>query len=103
MSLYDENAKVLRELESRGNDLGSPRMIDFSHIFPDEVSAQAFSKASMRGGFTASVEATERDVNSWDVTVSKEMRPTCGNITEAEEWLDRLAQTHGGHADGWGF
>ena len=103
MSLYDENAEVLRELESRGRDLGPPRMIDFSHLFPDEKAAQAFAEAAMQAGFDAAFEAIERAVNPWDVTVSKVMAPTCENITQTEEQLDVLAHSYGGHSDGWGF
>jgi hypothetical protein len=103
MSLYDENAEVLRELENRGSDLGSPRMIDFSHVFQDEAAAQAFAAAVTQAGFGVAVEAVERDDHPWDVTVSKVMAPTCENITQAEDRLDVLAQSHGGHSDGWGF
>jgi len=103
MSLYDENAEVLRELKSRGSELGLPRTIDFSHIFPDQSSAQAFAKASTQAGFAAQVEIVDHDDHPWDVTVSKMMTPTCKNITQAEEQLDVLAQTCGGRSDGWGF
>ena len=103
MSLYDENAEVLRELESRGRDLGRPHTIDLSHVFPDQSPAQAFAEASTQAGFEANIEHVDRDDDPWDVTISKVMLPTCENITQAEERLNGLAQTYGGRSDGWGF
>jgi len=38
-----------------------------------------------------------------DATASKEMAPTCENITEVEERLDGIARSYDGRADGWGF
>ncbi len=35
MSLFDENAAILRDMEAKGGDLGPSRPIDFSHVFPD--------------------------------------------------------------------
>lgn len=103
MSLFEENAAVLRNLEANGSYLGSPRSVDFSHVFPDRTSAEAFALEADREGFVASVEQVERPENPWDVTASKEMIPTCENITDKEEHLDAMARSHGGRADGWGF
>jgi hypothetical protein len=103
MSLYDENAEVLRDLESRGCELGSPRIADFSFVFPNRASANAFAIQAEQLGFSTITEEVERAENPWDVTASKEMTPTCENITEAEERLCIIAQTYRGRSDGWGF
>jgi hypothetical protein len=102
-SLYDENAEVLRDLDSRGCELGSPRIVDFSFVFPNRAFADAFALDAERLGFSTATEEVEREENPWDATASKEMAPTCGNITEAEEHLSFLAQTHRGRSDGWGL
>ena len=108
MSLFEENAAILRNLEADGRDLGTPRSIDFSHVFANQASADAFARAAEREGFSTSVEQVESEEYPWkefpwDVTASKQMTPTCNNITDTEERLCALAQTHQGRADGWGF
>lgn len=103
MSLFEENAEILRNMEADGSDLGPARPIDFSHVFPDEASAHAFAQDVEREGFSTTVEETQREEDPWDVTASKEMAPTCENITDTEERLHVLAQMHRGRADGWGF
>ena len=103
MSLFEENATILRNMEAEGSDLGPSRSIDFSHVFPDRASADAFAQEAEREGFSATVEQVERDENPWDVTATRDMKPTCENITGTEERLDALAQSHRGKADSWGF
>lgn len=102
MSLFEENAAILRDMEADGSDLGPSRLIDFSHVFPDQTSADAFAQAAKREGFATLVEKVERE-DQWDVTASKDMIPNCKNITDTEERLHALAQTYQGRADGWGF
>jgi hypothetical protein len=103
MSLFEENATILRNMEAEGSDLGPSRSIDFSHVFPDRASADAFAREAEQDGFSTNVEKVEREEDPWDVTATKDMTPTCENITGIEERLDALAQSHHGRADGWGF
>ena len=103
MSLFEENAAILRDMEADGSDLGSSRLIDFSHVFPDQAWADAFAQAAKREGFATLVEEVEREGDQWDVTASKDMIPNCENITDTEERLHALAQAYQGRADGWGF
>jgi hypothetical protein len=103
MSLFEENAAILRRMEADGSDLGPPRIIDFSHVFPDKASADAFAREVEREGYATALEEVEREEYPWDVTASKQMAPTCGNITDTEEHLDALARSYQGRTDGWGF
>ncbi len=102
MSLFEDNAAILGNMEANGSDLGPPRSIDFSHVFPDQSSAVAFAREAEREGFSTTVTEIDGEA-TWDVTASKEMVPTCANITDTEERLDALARLHRGHSDGWGF
>lgn len=102
MSLYDENAEILRTMEAGGSDLGPARRIDFSHVFPDRESANAFARSIESEGFSTTVEYVGRE-GPWDVTAFKEMVPNCENITSTEARLDTLARLYQGRADGWGF
>lgn len=103
MSLFEENAAILRDMEANGSDLRPSRPVDFSHVFPDRASAGAFAQAAKREGFSTLVEEVEREEDPWDVTVSKDMIPNCENISNTEERLHALAQSCQGRADGWGF
>lgn len=103
MSLFEENAAILRKMEAEGSDLGPPRAIDFSHVFPDRASADAFAQDAELQGFAVAVGDVEREDQSWDVTASKTMIPTCAGVTYAEARLNALAQPHRGRSDGWGF
>jgi hypothetical protein len=102
MSLYDENADVLRGMEDRGVDLGRARVVDFSCLFPNAVTASSFIEACKAAGFEAR-NTTDDEMDHHDVTVSKEMTPTCDNITMTEQTLGEIAEQHRGSSDGWGF
>ena len=102
-SLFEENAAILQRFASDGRDLTSPRTVDFCHVFPDRTSAETFAQTANALGYAIVVDEVERETDPWDVTASKEMTPTCEAITGVEESLGRLAQSHKGRADGWGF
>ncbi len=102
MSFYEENAEVLRELETRGVDLSQTSAVDYSHIFPEAEAARRFMEACKSAGYVAT-DTTEVGAEHYDVTVSKEMVPTCENITLAEDELGKLAERHDGQSDGWEF
>lgn len=103
MSLFDENAEILKGMEEDGSDLTPSRRVDFSHIFPSRALAESFAADATEAGFATAVEEVDRDADRWDVTASGEMVPTPENVTAAEERLEALAQASGGHSDGWGF
>jgi len=103
MTLFEENAAILRNMEADGSDLGPSRSVDFSHVFPDQASADDFASDAKQEGFSTTVEKVDREEHPWDVTASKDMVPTCENITNSEKRLHALAQAHRGRADGWGF
>lgn len=103
MSLFEENAAILQKMASDGKDLTSLRSVDFCHVFPDKIAAAAFAQEANAQGFSIVVSEVERETNPWDVTASTEMMPSCEAITDIEESLDRLAQSHEGRGDGWGF
>jgi hypothetical protein len=102
MSLFEENAEVLRELETRGVDLSQTRVVDYSHIFPDAESASSFIQACKSAGYDAT-DTTEDGAEHYDVTVSKDMIPTCENVTLTEDALGKIAERYDGQSDGWGF
>ena len=101
MSLAEENAEVLEGIASRGADLSIPRLVDFAHLFYSEGEAIQFKEAAERAGYQVSLD--DEDSDAWDVVASLTITPTVEAITRIEMELDALAQSLGGHSDGWGF
>lgn len=102
MTLFNENASVLRDMENRGVDLSYERVVDFSHIFQASCNADAFVCACLEQGYEAR-DTTDELMDHFDVTISMLMTPSCRLITETEEILGKLAARFQGRADGWGF
>ena len=103
MSLYDENAGVLREMAAAGDDLGKPRPMDFNHLFPTRDGAIAFARRVDAEGFTPVVRPYDKPGFPFDVTVTTQaVVPTCDYITVTEQRLAAIAAEYEGRADGWG-
>jgi hypothetical protein len=99
----DENGDVLRRMLLNGDDLSSPRDIDFSIIFPHENSAMLFAERIIPDFDKVSHSEMETTQSlKWEVTVTRHMLPTHGGITEIEEFLAGAATPLGGKNDGWG-
>ena len=99
----DDNGDVLRRMESKGDSLTQPRNIDFTVVFPEQVSAEKFAAHFRDQGYTVSVEGSDREGEfPWDVVVVKYMIPSYQEIGDFEESLQTVADTLGGHNDGWG-
>lgn len=103
MSLYDENAEVLRDMAAAGDDLGRPRPMDFNHVFPTREGAIAFARRVDAEGLSPVVRPYDKPGFPFDVTVTTEaVIPTCDFITATEQRLEALAAEYEGRADGWG-
>ena len=90
-------------MEAGGDDLTRPRDIDFSVVFPNENSANEFANHFRVRGLAASVELTGTVEDfPWDVTVVKQMVPSHEEIGAFENSLQQVADSLGGHNDGWG-
>ena len=99
----DANGDVLRRMEAHGDDLTCPRNIEFTVVFPNENAAKQFADHFSTLGYAATPELTETVENfPWDVVVVKHMVPSHAEIGAFEDSLQRVADTFGGHNDGWG-
>jgi len=99
----DLNRQVLQQMRAAGDDLRTPRPIDFSHAMPDAASAASFAVEFLTRGFRVAVEETGSTPNlPWDVVVTIVMVPTLHTINETERDLGEAAANHGGRPDGWG-
>jgi hypothetical protein len=103
MSLYDENAAILRDMTDAGDDLGKPRPMDFNHLFPTRGDAIAFARRVDAEGFTPVVRPYDKPGFPFDVTVTTQaVIPTCDFITSTEQRLGAIAAEYKGRSDGWG-
>ena len=105
MSSFEENLnrEILQRMREGGDSLLTPRPIDFSHVFPDESAATAFSAAMESQGFTTVLEETGCESElPWDVVVTISMIPDLQALTATELDLNIAAAAHRGRADGWG-
>lgn len=107
MSLADENAGVLADIAARGTDLSVPRTVEFAHLLYSEAAASQFKEAAEAAGYQVRMAMFPADLSDrdgvWDVVASLTMVPTVEELTRSEAELDALAQSFGGHTDGWGF
>jgi hypothetical protein len=97
----DANGDVLRRLIEGGDDLSSPRNIDFEHIFQSKDGAVAFL-AEVTSPLQSAKLSWYPGESAWNVQVTKYMIPTHAEISGLEAELDSFARKHGGRADGWG-
>jgi hypothetical protein len=99
----DANGDVLRRMEAKGDDLTRPRNIDFTVVFVDAVSAEQFAEYFRALGHEVSVELRQTDQDfPWDVIVVQHMVPSYDGISNFENLLQSVADSWGGHNDGWG-
>ena len=99
----DDNGDVLRRMEAKGDSLSRPRNIDFTVVFREKDGAERFAEHFRAQGYKVSIErAGTREEFPWDVLVVKHMTPSHQEIGDFEASLQELADTLGGHNDGWG-
>jgi hypothetical protein len=99
----DANGDALRRMEAEGDDLTRPRNIEFTVVFPNENTATQFANHFRALGFAVSAELAGTVTNfPWDVIVVGRMVPSHEEIGAFEVSLREVADTLGGHNDGWG-
>lgn len=97
------NGDALRRMEAEGDDLSHPRNIEFTVVFPNEKTAAMFANHFRELGFVVSAELTGTVQDfPWDVIVVNHMVPTYEGIKGFEDSLQQVADSLGGHNDGWG-
>jgi regulator of ribonuclease activity B len=99
----DDNGDVLRKLEAKGDSLTLPRDIDFAVVFRGEDAARRFGEHFRAQGYKVSFDRAETEPGfPWDVIVVRHMVPSYQAIGDFEAALQEVADTLGGHNDGWG-
>jgi len=97
----DENGDVLREMQRSGDNLDTPRDINFAFAFKTKSDAERFAAEVVAQDYRAEAsEYPERKM--WQAEITHFMLPTHTDITELEARLSRIAAEYGGEPDGWG-
>jgi hypothetical protein len=92
------------DLHARGDDLSRTRDVDFTVVFPDQISAETFAEQFRKRGFNAATEVSETAEGlPWDVVIVKHMALTHEEITDFEETLQQAADRLGDRNGGWEF
>lgn len=96
----DENGQVLFKLQSRGDDLSTPREINFHFVFPTRNQALGFIEliADKNVRLELSWYAEEE---KWQCTAVKVMVPQHDEISRFEARFADLAEPLQGVPDGW--
>ena len=103
MTLYEENSGVLRRMAAAGDNLATPRPMDFNLLFPTREGAIEFARRVDALGFAPVVRPYDNPNLPFDVTVTTQpVEPTCDYVTATEIRLASIATEFGGRADGWG-
>src|SRR5438094_5124768 len=91
----DENGHVLRRMHDNGDDLTSPRMIDYCFLFPERRQAVAFADDFDERDLEFCIAYYE-ERSMWEVVVKRWMNPTHQAITALERRLIAHAKSFGG-------
>jgi hypothetical protein len=98
----DENGDVFRRIQASG-DFTAHREVDFVVVFPDQTSAERFAAQVRSLCDATAVEETHTALDfPWDVRVTRKMELTHQEVTDFENLLAQIADSFGGHNDGWG-
>ena len=95
---------VLQKLRAGGDDLSTPRPVNFQFLFASESNANTFARAAAEQGSTADISDNGDLLGSetpWDVNVAVHIKPDPETVWTWENRLARLAELHQGRADGW--
>lgn len=112
MSLLEQNAQKLAELEEDWSDLGPLRWIMFHARFSENVdrregclpaqeAAEGLAALAQEEGCETSCYGDQ--YGDWSVVASKKMEPTAANVTVLEELLKSFVDEECGYFDGWGY
>jgi hypothetical protein len=99
----DDNGDVLWRMQQNGDNLSTPREIDFSIIFPTEDEVLAFAIYLLRNDQKVSFSPYDGDEEMpWQVQAHPFMAPTYDAISEYEAQLAEDSAEFNGRNDGWG-
>ena len=99
-----ENRRMVKELESRGDDLSRPRKIDHLFLFRSAAGRKAFLQAMDLPGFRVldmPVEKTEAGDFAFRLLISRDDKPEINEMDRLTIYMGQLCRKHNGRYEGW--
>ncbi len=99
----DENGDALYKMAMEGDNLASPREIDFFVLFPTEQQALSFGETLLFNRQKVSLADNHENPHyPFEIRVHVHMEPTHDKIDDYEKLLEEYAQEQEGFVEGWG-
>lgn len=99
----DENGDALYQMAIDGDNLNSPREIDFFVQFATEEQAMSFGEALLFNRQKISLSDTDENPDyPFEIRVHIHLEPNHEKISYYETLLEEYAQEHDGFVEGWG-
>lgn len=99
----DVNGDALWEMQQNGDDLSTPREIEFTVVFSNEEEALKFGETLLINRQKILLSDNEEDKDfPFEIIVYVYMEATYDEITGYEELLESHATKFNGRGDGWG-
>lgn len=93
--------EVVNNITQYGGDLEEERPVDFYLYFPTEHAAVMVEVELINLRFYTEVKFNEYS-DDWSLYANKKMRVTTERLEDLGNWMETLAEKHGGNYDGWG-
>ncbi|AZZ99168.1 ribonuclease E inhibitor RraB [Pseudoalteromonas sp. R3] len=100
----DDNGQLLAEIAAAGVDLTQMHSIDFFILFEQKADAERFMSTIAEDELAPKTKLdTCPDTGVWEVVTSVTMVPEHQLLSQTEQYLESIANSHEGYGDGWGI
>lgn len=100
----DDSGQLLAEIASAGIDLSKMHQIDFFLLFEQQTDAEKFAKEVVTDALVQNAELEKcKDTGIWEVITQVKMVPEHTLLSQAEQYIESIANNFNGYGDGWGL
>ncbi|CAH9064939.1 hypothetical protein PSECIP111854_03573 [Pseudoalteromonas sp. CIP111854] len=100
----DDNGLLLKEMAEAGIDLTQFHTVDFFILFEQKPQAESFIEAISEDELAPQTNLQQcKDTSVWEVISSIKMVPDHQLLSQTEQYLESIANSHEGYGDGWGI
>ncbi|KZN49949.1 ribonuclease E inhibitor RraB [Pseudoalteromonas luteoviolacea] len=100
----DDNGELLSEIAAAGVDLSQMQNIDFYILFEQKQNAERFIETIGKDELAPKTQLGKcPDTGVWEVLTTVTMVPAHELLSQTEQYLESIANSHEGYGDGWGL
>ena len=100
----DDTGQLLAEMAAEGINLNQMHMVDFFILFEQKEQAESFEKAIVEDELAPKTELQKcKDTGVWEVVTTVQLVPDHQLLSQTEQYLESIANSHEGYGDGWGI